>query len=595
MAEQRQNNVALTDEEKEQRAKKRNRTIVTVVSVAAAVLIVVIVLLLLLVKCEPEENVDPPVGHTHTYSSWVVVDEPTCTEEGLRERTCSCGEKETETIAALGHTAGEAVRENEKAPACTAKGSYEEVVYCTVCEEEVSRKTVTVDALGHTPGEAVKENEVAATCLVTGSYEEVVCCTVCGEEISRKTVTVDALGHDYKGEVTDEALCLVPGEMTYTCTRCNDSYKEEIAPLRHSWGETKPGLAPTCTAAGYTSYEVCTRCGYSNRDTIPALQHDWSEWTVTTPAECEKKGEEERTCSRCQETETKTIDVDPTAHTPDKTDYIADENGHWFACSLCGEELKDATYAVHDYTGDVQNCTICGVTDSRYLSFTPLEDGSGYGVGQKVTVLDSPSGSIIPSQYLSFSEFKGAVKLPDYYNEKPITEFTNMQVSVPDNDDLSLGAFSYNSTLTSIELPNFVTEISPMAFAACTALESITIPNGVTSIGTEAFTGCEAMRSITIPESVTSIEVYAFYYCTALESITIPQNVIEIGNRAFSECTAMTSIIFTDTDSAWTVIYAFDDTDPDTYEFKPTEDAAANATALKDTYKNYIWTKQTND
>lgn len=61
--------------------------------------------------------------HTHAYSSWVVVDEPTCTEEGLRERTCSCGEKETEMIAALGHTAGEAVRENEKAPTCTAKGS----------------------------------------------------------------------------------------------------------------------------------------------------------------------------------------------------------------------------------------------------------------------------------------------------------------------------------------------------------------------------------------------------------------------------------------------------------------------------------------
>ena len=111
MAEQRQNNVALTDEEKEQRAKKRNRTIVTVVSVAAAVLIVVIVLLLLLVKCEPEENVDPPVEHTHTYSSWVVVDEPTCTEEGLRERTCSCGEKETEMIAALGHAESGAVRE----------------------------------------------------------------------------------------------------------------------------------------------------------------------------------------------------------------------------------------------------------------------------------------------------------------------------------------------------------------------------------------------------------------------------------------------------------------------------------------------------
>ena len=94
--------------------------------------------------------------HTHAYSSWVVVDEPTCTKEGLRERTCSCGEKETEQIAALDHTPGEAVRENEIAATCTEAGSYEEAVYCTVCEEEertCSRcqetETQTIDALDH--------------------------------------------------------------------------------------------------------------------------------------------------------------------------------------------------------------------------------------------------------------------------------------------------------------------------------------------------------------------------------------------------------------------------------------------------------------
>lgn len=38
---------------------------------------------------------------------------------------------------------------------------------------------------GHTPGEAVKENEVAATETTAGSYDEVVYCTACGEEISR--------------------------------------------------------------------------------------------------------------------------------------------------------------------------------------------------------------------------------------------------------------------------------------------------------------------------------------------------------------------------------------------------------------------------
>lgn len=376
MAEQRQNNVALTDEEKEQRAKKRNRTIVTVVSVAAAVLIVVIVLLLLLVKCEPEENVDPPVGHTHTYSSWMVVDEPTCTEEGLRERTCSCGEKETEMIEALGHAERAPVRENEKAPTCTAAGSYEEVVCCTVCEEELSRKTVTVDALRHTEGEAVKENEVAATCTSAGSYEEVTYCTVCNAEASRKMVEVAALGHDHKGIETQRVTCITSGEMTYTCTRCGDSYKETIAPLGHDWGEMQPGTAATCTEKGYSDHRVCSRCGIDDGNTIPAKGHTWGDWKVTTEATCTTAGEQKHTCSACGVEEKEEIAVDPTAHKPDTTDYIADEDGHWFACSLCGEELKGTTYAAHDYTGDVQNCKTCAVTDSKYFNFTLLDDGT---------------------------------------------------------------------------------------------------------------------------------------------------------------------------------------------------------------------------
>ena len=551
MAEQRQNNVELTDEEKEQRAKKRSRTIVTVVSVVAAVLIVVIVLLLLLVKCEPEENVDPPVEHTHTYSSWVVVDEPTCTEEGLRERTCSCGEKETETIAALGHTAGEAVRENEKAPTCTEKGSYEEVVCCAVCGEEVSRKTVEVAALGHTAGEAGKENEVAATCLSAGSYEEVVCCTVCGEEMSRKTVTVDALGHDYKGEVTDEALCLVPGEMTYTCTRCNDSYKEEIAPLRHSWGETKPGQAPTCTAAGYTSYETCTRCGYSNRETIPATGHTWGEWEVTTAATCEKTGEQTHICSVCGFEEKEEIAVDPTAHKPDMTDYITNQNEHWYTCLLCGGK---ASVEEHDYTGNAQNCKICGVTDSNYFNFTPLDDSSGYGVGQKVTAFDEPiSFDDIEVPYIS-TEFTDKVKLPDYYNGTPITKLTGMTINVTIKDDgeiiteqLSTTPFAFNSSLTNIELPKFITEIPDQAFYECNALESVSIPDNVASIGEEAFFGCEALESIEVPCSVETIGMKAFACCNLLQSVTLHDGLTTIGGSAFLQCEKLTDITIPDT------------------------------------------------
>ena len=47
----------------------------------------------------------------------------------------------------------------------------------------------------HTPAEAVIENEVEATCTKGGSYDEVVYCSECNEEISRMQNFTDKKGH----------------------------------------------------------------------------------------------------------------------------------------------------------------------------------------------------------------------------------------------------------------------------------------------------------------------------------------------------------------------------------------------------------------
>ena len=65
-------------------------------------------------------------------------------------------------------------------------------------------KTLVIPARGHTPGKAVRENERAATCTSAGGYDEVVYCTACKAEISRKTVTLPAAGHDYR--VTGQSI-----------------------------------------------------------------------------------------------------------------------------------------------------------------------------------------------------------------------------------------------------------------------------------------------------------------------------------------------------------------------------------------------------
>ena len=174
-------------------------------------------------------------GCIHSYDTEIT--EPTCTEKGYTTYTCACGDTYTEEIAvlghdeiaheaqaptctaigwdayvtcsrcdyttykevaALGHTEGAAVEENRKESTCTVAGSYESVVYCSVCKTHViSRETKALELAAHTAGEVVVENEKAATCTAEGSYDNVVYCTICNAELSSTTVTVDMLAHSY--------------------------------------------------------------------------------------------------------------------------------------------------------------------------------------------------------------------------------------------------------------------------------------------------------------------------------------------------------------------------------------------------------------
>lgn len=123
--------------------------------------------------------------------------------------------------------------------------------------------------------------------------------------------------------------------------------------------------------------------------------------------------------------------------------------------------------------------------------------------------------------------------------------------TMPDNtiielNDGTLGiagnAFSSCTGLTSINIPNSVTNIGVGAFSGCRNLNTIIIPNGVTSIGGGTFNGCQALTSINIPEGVTCIGNFTYGGCSSLTSITIPNSVMQIGPYAFSDCSNLNSV-----------------------------------------------------
>ena len=80
----------------------------------------------------------------------------------------------------------------------------------------------------------------------------------------------------------------------------------------------------------------------------------------------------------------------------------------------------------------------------------------------------------------------------------------------------------YGANVTSVSIPNTVTDIEQEAFES-SALESVLIPDNVTTIGDDAFALCDALSSLTIGKSVTSIGNHAFWYCRNLTSIQVAE------------------------------------------------------------------------
>lgn len=98
------------------------------------------------------------------------------------------------------------------------------------------------------------------------------------------------------------------------------------------------------------------------------------------------------------------------------------------------------------------------------------------------------------------------------------------------------GAFSMNIRMSSITIPEGVTEIGQTAFAGA-RLKSLTIPKSVTKIGRKAF-HLHQMKSLTIPGNVKEVGESAFegtYKAASLEKLTIENGVKTIGERAFKE------------------------------------------------------------
>lgn len=100
----------------------------------------------------------------------------------------------------------------------------------------------------------------------------------------------------------------------------------------------------------------------------------------------------------------------------------------------------------------------------------------------------------------------------------------------------------YDKHVTSIVLPDGVTQIPDEAFMDFEQLESITIPNSVTYIGKAAFKGCKSLKKVKLPNHLQILDDFAFSECSSLEEIIIPSSLHYYARGLFSHCTNLKTI-----------------------------------------------------
>ncbi len=174
----------------------------------------------------------------------------------------------------------------------------------------------------------------------------------------------------------------------------------------------------------------------------------------------------------------------------------------------------------------------------NYLYFVPTTDRKGMMLTYDRTDMSyerwvqMSGGSVAPDEGGSGQQglltYQGDVVIPEMVKGMPVTAIDQY-------------AFSGNLQLTSVTIPESVTDIGAESFAVCPNLTSLTIPTGVTEIKAGTFCG-KSVAEASIPNSVTKIGHFAFLKNTQLTVVDIdPDNSMleEIGPSAFSGCTSL--------------------------------------------------------
>ena len=284
----------------------------------------------------------------HTFGDWTITKEPTTTETGSRERTCSiCKYTQEETIPVHEHSIHDEA------------WKYDDTEHWQECS-----CGERLNVANHIYGDWRETKPATET--EAGSRERD--CTVCDHV---QTETIPMLEHEHG--IHDETWKY---DKTQHWQECSCGEKLNVA--NHAYGEWRVTKPATETEEGSKARD-CTVCDHVQTETIPMLEHEhgihdetwkydktqhWQEcscgeklnvanhiygdWKVTKEATETEVGSRERGCTVCEYVQVEIIPEIGHEHGIHDETWKYDETDHWQECS-CGEKLNVANHTYGDW------------------------------------------------------------------------------------------------------------------------------------------------------------------------------------------------------------------------------------------------------
>lgn len=106
---------------------------------------------------------------------------------------------------------------------------------------------------------------------------------------------------------------------------------------------------------------------------------------------------------------------------------------------------------------------------------------------------------------------------------------------------IGLGAFAYNTQLTSITIPDNVQSIGDSAFSHCYSLKSVAFAYGLLSLGSDVFENCTKLEAILLPITVNTLGTAVFNGCYSLKTCVLG-SASEIPDSTFLNCSSLQAL-----------------------------------------------------